>query len=499
MNWKSFGLCMLGMLLCMSTQAQKIKKDKPPVYACYEDETVVYIPEKARPAEIDSLIQLFALEELRLPFLMQQGKLHDSTTYAGWQLVASDHKAYYKIVKSAVEDEDNFKAWYPSKPGEPLIPWEDRMLISEHAGIHGFDAAHFYPSAVYGVNQLKNDAVKQVAPGVYIFTLHGFENAQEVLISGSFNGWSTGKYPMKRKSGGWEYTQALQAGKHLYKFIVDGKWISDPQNELQESDGYKGFNSVFFAYNKTFVFNALPDARKVFLMGDFNSWREDELGLSKTNEGWKIDLYLSEGTYAYRFKADRKYYLDPSNPIHITDGDGFENSYTSVGDTLFFTLNGFQNATEVYLAGSFNGWNNRELRLSKTAQGWVIPYVLAAGVYEYKYFVDGRWTVDPGAMYQTGEPPYDNSVLIVKPNHVFKLAGFEQAKEVLVSGSFNDWNEISFKMHRTADGWELPYYLTPGKHTYKFIIDGAWQRDPSNRLWEENEYMTGNSVLWITP
>jgi len=45
--------------------------------------------------------------------------------------------------------------------------------------------------------------------------------------------------------------------------------------------------------------------------------------------------------------------------------------------------------------------------------------------------------------------------------------------------------------------WKYPVHLNPGKHSYKFIVDGRWMIDPANELWEENEFGTGNSVLWI--
>jgi hypothetical protein len=44
-----------------------------------------------------------------------------------------------------------------------------------------------------------------------------------------------------------------------------------------------------------------------------------------------------------------------------------------------------------------------------------------------------------------------------------------------------------------------PVTLKPGKYTCKFIVDNKWINDPSNDIWEENEYGTGNSVLWIEP
>lgn len=491
----------LGILhvLTVPLHAQKSDKTAPPVYACYDEETVIHIPKKAKKGELDSLIELFSLHELRLPYLFETGKLHDSTALAGWNLDLQGNKPFYKISKASGINDNDLQTWLPTKPGEPLIPWEDRMLITELAGIHGFDPAFFYPTATYGINKWKEVSVKHLGGNRHLFFLKGYENAEEVFISGSFNGWSKGQYAMTRVEGGWEYEQPLTPGKHLYKFIVDGTWIADPNNESRERDGYKSFNSVYFAYNKDFVFNALPSANKVFLIGSFNAWREQELPLEKTAKGWRIRMYLAEGTHAYRFKADKKYYLDPDNPVSLTDGEGFENSYTSVGDSLFIKLVGFTDAAEVFLVGSFNNWNERELRMKKAGDGWIIPYVLGPGVYTYKFRVNGNWLTDPANPYVWGESPYDNSLLIVKPNHVFKLDGFADAKHVIVSGNFNNWDETSLKLQKTSSGWELPYYLAPGKHTYKFIIDGVWQKDPSNKLWEQNEYDTGNSVIWKTP
>ena len=52
-------------------------------------------------------------------------------------------------------------------------------------------------------------------------------------------------------------------------------------------------------------------------------------------------------------------------------------------------------------------------------------------------------------------------------------------------------------MSKQDGKWILPLFLNPGKYTYKFIIDGKWILDPANKLYEENEYGTDNSVLWV--
>ena len=86
-----------------------------------------------------------------------------------------------------------------------------------------------------------------------------------------------------------------------------------------------------------------------------------------------------------------------------------------------------------------------------------------------------------------------NAALMV----AFSLAGFEDAKEVVLAGSFNNWDEHAYKMKKVGDSWQFRTYLEPGKHTYKFIVDGNWIMDPGNKIWEENEHATGNAVLWI--
>lgn len=68
-----------------------------------------------------------------------------------------------------------------------------------------------------------------------------------VAIAGSFNGWSSTKDVMtKRSAGVWEIYADLPAGKHQYKLVVNNKhWIADPNADpkLATDDGYGGTNS----------------------------------------------------------------------------------------------------------------------------------------------------------------------------------------------------------------------------------------------------------------
>lgn len=72
------------------------------------------------------------------------------------------------------------------------------------------------------------------------------EKATTVELAGSFTGWATNSLPMTNDGTGlWSVTTVItEPGKHLYKFVVDGEWIPDPNNDQKEEDGYSSFNSI---------------------------------------------------------------------------------------------------------------------------------------------------------------------------------------------------------------------------------------------------------------
>lgn len=356
-----------------------------------------------------------------------------------------------------------------------------------------------YPGDVaYGANTfIDKPTVRELTKGTTTFLLPGYPYASTVFLSGNFNDWSTGGTAMTKTDSGWVAQLPLEAGKYYYKFIIDGTWIHDPHNALRESDGHDGFNSVYYVNNTVIKLKGFTDKKQVIFTGSFNNWNERELHMQKTADGWQLPMFLKEGTHTYKFIADGEWMLDPANPVARPDGMGNVNSVMSVGDTTFFVLNGFTDAKVVLLSGSFNNWNTDELIMERTATGWQLPYVLGAGVYTYKYIVDGKWITDPENPITSVNGNEVNSVRAIKPNYVFKLKDHADAKQVYLSGSFLRWAEPGYAMTKVDGIWKIPVYLPPGKYTYKFIVDGIWITDPANPQREENEFGTGNSVLWM--
>ena len=110
--------------------------------------------------------------------------------------------------------------------------------------------------------------------------------------------------------------------------------------------------------------------------------------------------------------------------------------------------------------------------------------------------MDGQWTHDTANKNVVeNEHQTLNSILTIGKTVNFNLAGHTTAKNVILSGSFNNWNERVNKMTKTKNGWTFTQQLPPGKHYYKFIVDGKWITDPANDLIQNYAPDIVNSVL----
>jgi CubicO group peptidase (beta-lactamase class C family) len=85
----------------------------------------------------------------------------------------------------------------------------------------------------------------------------------------------------------------------------------------------------------------------------------------------------------------------------------------------------------------------------------------------------------------------------VKGNTTFRLKGHPDAQVVVLAGSFNNWNTSQTLFAREGDEWVSRIDLPPGKHTYKFIVDGNWMTDPNNPVTEDDGSGNINSVLIV--
>ena len=75
------------------------------------------------------------------------------------------------------------------------------------------------------------------------------------------------------------------------------------------------------------------------------------------------------------------------------------------------------------------------------------------------------------------------------------------AEHVYVCGDFNDWQPTSLRLIGNPDLglWEKRLLLPPGRHEYKFVVDGQWRHDPDARENVVNGFGTLNSVVEVAP
>jgi hypothetical protein len=467
------GFCLLiCILLCtIHSDAQPVVKK----YSVRDGRMVIELGKQISPKDLEDFIKTFDLTDMDLPGFLKTNN-PDSLYKLGW-LVEINNKALLVLSKPLftldIQGTPSERMIFAQQiPSADLLPMESNVIR-------------------YGYNKFRNKNGFLVKDSIVTFYLPHNLNAKQVQLAGTFTNWAEAAFPMKRTDSGWISFVKLAPGKHWYKFIVDGDWQLDNDNLLKENDGRGNINSVYYKTNVNFSFST--NAKKVFLAGSFNNWRQKELLMNRTATGWQLPMYLPNGTHTYKFIADGKWLPDPNNTNKLPDGAGAFNSVLQLGETYTFTLNGYTNAKQVKLAGSFNGWKEDELFMTRTTTGWELPYGIGAGNYEYKFIVDGKWIADP-ANPLTGND--GNSFIIIHPNYTFRLKA-PSAKKVNLAGDFNDWNPGSLSMKREGEYWTFPVYLTPGKHRYKFIVDGEWIIDPANKLWEQNEFDTRNSIIWI--
>ena len=252
----------------------------------------------------------------------------------------------------------------------------------------------------------------------------------------------------------------------------------------------------------------------VAVTGKFNNWskkgwrmeKKDEFTfilrkpVSEFNDVFPLDFrYIING----RFLADPE--GDITDPRKFSD-DFLEDIYKvdlsviQIQDdgNVLFSLKGYTNRKEVILTGSFNGWNEHEIKMKKVADGWELHAELPPGRYEYKFIADGEWLHDPYAKDNVrNEHGTLNSVLNITVPVKFNLPGNANAKKVILAGSFNNWNEHKEAMVFQNGVWTSTLNLPGGKQTYKFIVDGKWMTDPGNPLTEDDGYGNINSVLFV--
>ena len=254
---------------------------------------------------------------------------------------------------------------------------------------------------------------------------------------------------------------------------------------------------------------------EVTVSGGFNDWSENKWKMKKTGKYTyelrkKLADFEDEFSWEFKFVINNKYWAEPdkefNNIIESEKSYWFRKvynhkMYTAKPDTngnAHFYLKGYENAQKVILSGTFNRWDENNFKMEKVTGGWKLSLKLKPDTYQYKFIVDGNWMEDPdNPNKEYNEHNTFNSILNLKKSVRFELNGYENARKIILTGSFNSWNEKEFIMKKSNGKWYYLLVLAGGKHHYKFIVDGEWIIDPNNLIKEYDEYGNINSVKMV--
>ena len=338
-------------------------------------------------------------------------------------------------------------------------------------------------------------AVDKVAAGGNVkvtFTFKPDTRPNALFVAGTFNNWNSAQDRMTDTNGDgiYEITLELAPGSYQYKFVADGKWIEDPYSEEYAPDGYGGKNSVI----------VVPKDKKVLVVG---------IGAGEVKGAAETSSQASGSSKAV--------------PV------------------VFLFEVGKQKSAEVYVAGTFNGWDQNRDKLEDEDGDGIYERVLKLepGHYEYKFVRDGEWITDTSAQ-EFADDGFggQNSVLNV-PTEVkgkgivvgmasrvpdkykgfvrlgkaeagttgkkmVKLVIFKYKPQgavgnVFLAGTFNDWNEAKTRMtDDDGDGvYEVTLLLPVGRYQYKFVVDGKWITDESAKAFADDGFGGKNSVIVV--
>ena len=76
----------------------------------------------------------------------------------------------------------------------------------------------------------------------------------------------------------------------------------------------------------TFTCTVAPDARKVYLVGDFNNWDPTACPMTRKNGIFRKAIRLSPGEHQYKFVIDGEWHSDPAALGEVVNELGSLNS-----------------------------------------------------------------------------------------------------------------------------------------------------------------------------
>jgi len=180
------------------------------------------------------------------------------------------------------------------------------------------------------------------------------ENVTSVNVAGDFDGWDPSDPATAMQydpaTGEWSVIIYLTPGAHQYKYVINGNWPNDMQNDHPVTggpvdpdlgdwylnyvnDGFGGKNAVRVIRapcnavdTRSVTFRYVPaegeTVNSVNVAGDFNNWSSSAAAMSyDPGKGeWSITLYLTPGPHQYKYVINGNWPGNMATDHPITGG-----------------------------------------------------------------------------------------------------------------------------------------------------------------------------------
>jgi cyclomaltodextrinase len=237
------------------------------------------------------------------------------------------------------------------------------------------------------------------------------------------------------------------------------------------------------------------NAQSVKVKGEFNAWNPTEL--TKTENGYAIELILNPGNYQYVFVLDGKEKRDLSNPDSISNGMGNYNSIIKIpradksklplistdkvnGDEIALRLLNPTNEVKVY-------WKNFLLNESVTISENTIKIIIPAQAQKEKRSFVRVWAANAEGISNDVLIPLDFGKVLDNPNQLVRQDKESQVLYFLMVDRFNNGNESNDEPIDDKS-------IHPKANYYGGDITGVTQK-------LKDGYFTklGINTLWLSP
>jgi cytoskeletal protein CcmA (bactofilin family) len=352
----------------------------------------------------------------------------------------------------------------------------------------------------------------------YLISLHA-PDADEVRLTGDFIDWDPDGIKMKEDNGTWKTQVSLGPGSYMYKFIVDGKWMADPETEEKVPDGMGDYATPLIVKGKTAMTQDVtthifsldrPEAGEIRISASWNGWDPDKGVMTRDEDGvWSTKVALPPGMHAYMFCIDGRCVPDPDVPDQeVTDRRGRQVTTVIVkpqrpGYGFYKFWHHRPDAEDMRLTGTWNDWDPQGIPMYLDGEGnWFTFVAIPGGTHMYKFYIDGEWVPDPDVeeTVPDGEGGRATKFVVVPPKTMKKV-------RTLTVGTAGALKETGFSFapaidYNRVDGVYLAAIAKYGSTNFpepSFYLEGGYSkmRDRGLYKFEIKQPLFKPVGLWV--